>query len=145
MIQADLALIGVKAEIKSPDWSEYSKRMAQGEHEMGLYGWTAIYGDPDSFFYSLLSCYAAKTNGPNMAKFCHPSYDQLVSRARTIANPTLRVPLYEEAQLIFKEQAPWLTIANSKQFVVVRKELLNFRLSPFGRHLFYGVELEKQP
>lgn len=145
MIQADLALVGVKAEIKSPDWSEYSTRMARGEHEMGLYGWTAIYGDPDSFFYSLLSCYAANTNGPNMAKFCHPSYDKLVSRARVIANPTLRTPLYEEAQLIFKEQAPWLTIANAKQFVVVRNELLNFRLSPFGRHLFYGVELEKQP
>lgn len=79
-----------------------------------------------------------------MAKFCHPSYDQLVHRARTIANPKLRVPMYEEAQLIFKEQAPWLTIANSKQFVVVRNELLNFRLSPFGRHLFYGVELDKQ-
>ena len=145
MIQADLALLGIKAEIKSPDWSEYSTRMAQGEHEMGLYGWTASYGDPDTFFYDLLSCYAAKTNGPNMAKFCYAPYEQRVNRARTIPNPTLRTPLYEEAQLLFKEQAPWLTIANAKQFVVVRNEVLNFRLSPFGLHLFYGVELEKRP
>lgn len=145
MIQADLATIGVKVSIKSPDWSEYSKRMAQGEHAMGLYGWTAIYGDPDSFFYTLLSCDSAKTNGPNMAKFCHPPYDALAHRARIIADPTLRLPLYEEAQQIFKEQAPWLTIANSKQFVVVRNEVVNFRLSPFGRHLFYGVELKNIP
>jgi dipeptide transport system substrate-binding protein len=142
MIQADLAAIGVKVKINSPDWSEYSKRMAQGEHEMGLYGWTAIFGDPDSFFYTLLSCDAAKTNGPNMAKFCNPLYDELVRRARIIADPTLRRPLYEDAQYIFKEQAPWLTIATSKQFVVVRNEVVNFRLSPFGRHLFYGVELK---
>ncbi len=145
MIQADLALVGVKADIKSPDWSEYSQRMGQGEHEMGLYGWTASYGDPDTFFYNLLSCHAAQTNGPNVAKFCYAPYDHLVRQAKSIANPALRAPLYEEAQLIFKEQAPWLTIANAKQFVVVRNELLNFRLSPFGRHIFYGVELEKRP
>ena len=106
MIQADLAHIGVKAEIKSPAWSEYSLRMGKGEHEMGLYGWTASFGDPDTFFYNLLSCYSAQTNGPNVAKFCHPPYDNLVSQARSIANPTLRIPLYEEAQVIFKEQAP---------------------------------------
>jgi dipeptide transport system substrate-binding protein len=108
-------------------------------------GWTTGQGDPDAFFYNLLSCEVAKANGPNVAKFCYPPYNDLILRARTIANPSLRIPLYEEAQLIFKEQAPWLTIAHSNQQVVVRNEVSNFRLSPFGRHLFYGVELKPNP
>lgn len=145
MIQANLAEIGVFAEIKSPEWREYSRRMALGEHQMGLLGWTTGQGDPDAFFYNLLSCEVAKANGPNVAKFCYPPYNDLILRARTIANPSLRIPLYEEAQLIFKEQAPWLTIAHSNQQVVVRNEVSNFRLSPFGRHLFYGVELKPNP
>ena len=71
MIQADLALVGVKANIKMPDWTEYAPRMSQGEHAMGLYGWTTGQGDPDAFFYDLLSCEVAQANGPNMSKFCH--------------------------------------------------------------------------
>lgn len=145
MIQADLAAINVTAEIKSPDWSNYSKHLARNEHETAVNGWTADYGDPDAFFFPLLSCHSAKSNGPNTARFCNPLFDDLIHRARTIANPTLRIPLYEEAQLIFKEQAPWMTVAHSSQTVVVRNEVLNFRLSPFGRHLFYGVELANTP
>lgn len=141
MMQADLAAIGVKAEIKSPDWAEYAERMAHGEHAMGLYGWSNGQGDPDAFFYGLLSCEVAQSNGPNMAKFCHKPYDDLVRRARTIADPTLRIPLYEEAQRIFKEQAPWMTIAHSKQQIVIRNEVENFRLSPFAGIRFYGVEI----
>ena len=145
LIQADLAAIGVQVQIESPDWREYYRRMAQGEHEMGLLGWTTGQGDPDAFFYNLLSCDVARDNGPNVAKFCHKPYEDLVQQARTIANPLLRMPLYEEAQQIFKDQAPWFTIAHAKQHVVVRNHVENFRLSPFGRHLFYGVSLRTQP
>ena len=112
---------------------------------MGLYGWTTGQGDPDAFFYDLLSCEVAQANGPNMSKFCHNPYDDLVRKARTIADPLQRIPLYEKAQIIFKEQAPWMTIAHTKQLVVIRNEVLNFRLSPFGGIRFYGVELKNQP
>jgi dipeptide transport system substrate-binding protein len=145
MIQSDLASIGVKIEIKMPEWTEYAQRMAHGEHAMGLYGWTTGQGDPDAFFYGLLSCEVAQSNGPNMSKFCYKPYDDLVRQARTIADPSLRIPLYEEAQRIFKEQAPWMTMAHSKQLIVIRNEVENFRLSPFGGLRFYGVEIKKRP
>jgi dipeptide transport system substrate-binding protein len=141
MIQRDLAAIGVQAEIKTYEWSDHYKRMTLGEHQMGLLGWTGYHSDPDYFFRNLLSCKAAAEGGTNVAKFCHPTYEALIQQARQIANPTQRIPLYEEAQRIFKEQAPWLTIAYGKQIVVIRKEVLNFRLNPFGLQQFYGVEL----
>ena len=142
MIKKDLGAIGVVATIKTPPWSEYTLRMSRGEHEMGLLGWTTGQGDPDAFLYNLLSCEAAQSDGPNAAKFCYEPYDALVNEAKTIFNPTLRIPLYEKAQQIFKAQAPWLPIAHSKQLVIVRNEVVNYRLSPFGRNLFYGVELK---
>ncbi len=141
MIQADLARIGVTAEIKTHEWGEYYRRMKEGEHSMGLLGWTGDNGDPDNFLYTLLSCEAAQAGGANVAKFCHQPYDDLVKQAKVIANPIERAKLYEQAQLIFKEQAPWFTIAHSIQLLPVRKEVKNFRLSPFGRYNFYGVEI----
>jgi dipeptide transport system substrate-binding protein len=143
LMQADLAKIGVKAEIKSFEWGEYRKRMQAGEHQMGMLGWTGDNGDPDNFLHTLLGCDAAKTGGSNVAKFCFKPFEDLVLKAKTVTDPAARSKLYEQAQVIFKEQAPWFTIAHAVQLKPVRKEVIDFKLSPFGRHNFYGVDIKE--
>ncbi len=142
LMQADLAKIGVTAEIKSFEWGEYRKRMQNGEHQMGMLGWTGDNGDPDNFLNTLLGCDSAKTNGSNVAKFCFKPFEDLVQKAKLVSNPAERTKLYEQAQVIFKEQAPWFTIAHAVQLKPVRKEVIDFKLSPFGRHTFYGVDMK---
>ena len=142
LMQADLAKIGVTAEIKSFEWGEYRKRMQAGEHQMGMLGWTGDNGDPDNFLNTLLGCDSAKTNGSNVAKFCFKPFEDLVQKAKVVSNPAERTKLYEQTQVIFKEQAPWFTIAHAVQLKPVRKEVIDFKLSPFGRHTFYGVDMK---
>ncbi|WP_315975131.1 ABC transporter substrate-binding protein [Microvirga yunnanensis] len=143
LMQADLARIGVKAEIKSFEWGEYRKRMQAGEHQLGLMGWTGDNGDPDNFLSSLLSCTSAEsTSGGNVARWCYKPFDDLVMKAKTTTGQAERTKLYEQAQVIFKEQAPWFTIAHAVQLKPIRKEVIDFKLSPFGRHTFYGVDIQ---
>jgi dipeptide transport system substrate-binding protein len=142
LMQADLAKIGVKAEIKSYEWGEYRKRAQAGEHQMAQLGWTGDNGDPDNFLNTLLGCDSAKTNGSNIAKFCYQPFEDLVQKAKHVSDQAERTKLYEQAQVIFKEQAPWFTIAHSVQLKPVRKEVVGFKLSPFGRHTFYGVDMK---
>jgi dipeptide transport system substrate-binding protein len=143
LMQADLAKIGVKAEIKTFEWGEYRKRMQAGEHQMGMLGWTGDNGDPDNFLHTLLGCDSAKSvSGSNVAKFCYKPFDDLVVKAKSVSNQAERTELYSKAQLIFKEQLPWLTIAHAVQLKPVRKEVVDFKLSPFGRHNFYGVDIK---
>ena len=141
LMQADLVKVGVTAEIKSFEWGEYRKRMQAGEHQMGMLGWTGDNGDPDNFLDTLLGCDSAKTNGSNVAMFCYQPYEEIVSKAKVVTGVAERTKLYEQAQVIFKEQAPWFTIAHAVQLKPVRKEVLDFKLSPFGRHTFYGVDI----
>ena len=143
LMQADLAKVGIKAEIKSFEWGEYRKRMQAGEHQMGMLGWTGDNGDPDNFLNTLLGCSSAKSNGSNVAKFCYQPFEDLIQKAKVVSNPAERTKLYEKAQVIFKEQAPWFTIAHAVQIKPVRKEVIGFKLSPFGRHSFYGVDMAK--
>jgi len=143
LMQADLAKVGIKAEIKSFEWGEYRKRMQAGEHQMGMLGWTGDNGDPDNFLNTLLGCASAKSNGSNVAKFCYKPFEDLVQKAKVVSNPAERTKLYEKAQVIFKEQAPWFTIAHAVQIAPVRKEVIDFKLSPFSRHSFYGVDIAK--
>ena len=142
LMQADLAKVGIKAEIKSFEWGEYRKRMQAGEHQMGMLGWTGDNGDPDNFLNTLLGCSSAKTNGSNVAKFCFQPFEDLVQKAKVTSDVKERTKLYEKAQVIFKEQAPWFTIAHAVQLKPVRKEVIDFKLSPFGRHTFYGVDIK---
>jgi dipeptide transport system substrate-binding protein len=143
LMQADLAKIGVKAEIKTFEWGEYRKRMQAGEHQMGMLGWTGDNGDPDNFLYTLLGCESAKTNGSNVAKFCYQPFEDVVLKAKTVTKQADRDALYKQAQVIFKEQAPWFTIAHAVQLKPVRKEVIDFKLSPFARHNFYGVDIKE--
>ena len=144
LMQADLAKIGVKAEIKSFEWGEYRKRMQAGEHQMGMLGWTGDNGDPDNFLYTLLGCASAQSvSGSNIAKFCYQPYEDLVLKAKTVTAPAERNKLYKQAQVIFKEQAPWFTIAHAVQLKPVRKNVIDFKNSPFGRHNFYGVDIKE--
>ena len=104
-----------------------------------LYGWTGDNGDPDNFLNTLLGC--ESVGGHNVAHFCHPKYDELVRRARTTQGRDERALLYEQAQEVFKDQAPWFTIAHAAQFKVMRREVVGFQMSYFGRHDFWGVDI----
>jgi dipeptide transport system substrate-binding protein len=142
LMQADLAKVGVKAEIKTFEWGEYRKRMQAGEHQMGMLGWTGDNGDPDNFLAVLLGCDATKNNGSNVSKWCHQPFEDLIQKAKAETKQGERDRLYKQAQVIFKEQAPWFTIAHAVQLKPVRKEVVDFKLSPFGRHTFYGVDIK---
>jgi dipeptide transport system substrate-binding protein len=141
LLQADFAKVGVTAKIVSFEWGEYLKRSKQGEHQTVLLGWTGDNGDPDNFLYVLLGCEAAKDSA-NRARWCDKEFDQLLRDAKQTSDVAKRTALYKQAQMVFKSEAPWVTIAHSVVFKPIRKEVVDFRIDPFGGHVFYGVDLK---
>ncbi len=141
MMQADLAKIGIKAKIVSYEWGEYKKRLFAGEHGIAQYGWGGDNGDPDNFLYVLLSCESSKQGGSNVARWCNRDFNSLIERAKEISDIKERTKLYEEAQAIFKEEAPWLTLAHSRIVIPMSKKVVGYKIDPFNMHLFEGVDL----
>jgi dipeptide transport system substrate-binding protein len=141
LIQADFAAIGVDAEIVSYEWGEYLKRSKDKNRDGAvLLGWTGDNGDPDNFLAVLLGCDGV--GGSNRANFCYEPFEDLIQKAKVVSDVEERTKLYEQAQVVFKEQAPWATIAHSVVFKPVRKEVVDFKIDPFGGHVFYGVDLK---
>jgi dipeptide transport system substrate-binding protein len=141
MMQADLAKVGITAELKSYEWGEYRKRLQAGEHQMGLLGWTGDNGDPDNFYF-LLGCTDGKAGGSNNSKWCNAEYDALMNEARNMADTAKRTEIYKKMAAIYKANVPVLTIAHSTVFEPIRKEVDGYKVSPFGRHEFYGVDIK---
>jgi dipeptide transport system substrate-binding protein len=141
MMQADLAKLGIQLRLVTSDWSSYRAKLLGGETPMALFGWTGDIGDPDNFLDVLLGCTAARPGGNNIAKWCDPAYDALVTRAKRVLSREEREALYREAQVIAKREAPWVPIAHSLVYMATRKEVTGFRMDLLGRHSFDGVDL----
>jgi dipeptide transport system substrate-binding protein len=143
LMQADLAKIGVKAKIVSYEWGEYRKRAQAGEHQMAELGWTGDNGDPDNFFVPLAGCSAAgKPAGNNIAKWCNKEFQDLVNKAATLPSQAERAKLYEQAQVIMHDQAPFFLIAHSVVFMPMTKAVVGYKMSPLGDHRFDQVDLQ---
>ena len=141
LIQADFSKVGVEVEIVSYEWGEYLKRSKSIDRDGAvLLGWTGDNGDPDNFLAVLLGCDGV--GGSNRAQWCHQPFEDLIQKAKVVSDPAERTRLYEQAQIEFKQQAPWATIAHSIVFKPIRKEVTGFKIDPFGGHSFYGVDLK---
>jgi dipeptide transport system substrate-binding protein len=142
MMQADLAKIGVNAELKTFEWGEYRKRLQDGEHMTGQMGWTGDNGDPDNFFF-LRGCAAARIGGQNLTKWCNKDFDEMLVKARTLSDQNERAKLYEKMQEIEHDEAPDMKLAHSIVFETMRAEVTGFKQSPLGRHQFQGVDIKQ--
>ncbi len=141
LIQQDWANIGVRATIKTYEWGEYLKRANKGEHNVYMSGWSGESGDADDFLAVNLTCAMNKTG----VKFCNKQFDELVEAGRATPDPEKRKTIYEQAQLIFKQERPWSPIAHSTVYIPMVKELQGFIMAPNGSVSFENVILrEKQ-
>lgn len=142
LMQEDFAKVGVTVEIVSYEWGEYLKKsMEAGRDGAVILGWTGDNGDPDNFMGVLLSCAAAGEGGANRAFWCNQEFSDILAKAKTTSDVAERTALYEQAQVIFKDQAPWATLAHSTQYVPMAKNVEGFVMSPLGDFTFETVDL----
>jgi dipeptide transport system substrate-binding protein len=139
LIQADYAAIGVTAEIVSYEWTEYRERGKAKDRDGAFQiGWTGDNGDPDNFLF-LLGCDAIEQS--NYAVWCNDEFEALLQKGKSITDQAERTKIYEEAQVVFKREAPWLTIAHSKVFMPMNKKVVGYVMDPLGIHRFDGVDV----
>ncbi|TMV92967.1 ABC transporter substrate-binding protein [Thioclava sp. BHET1] len=143
LMQSDLAKVGVTANIVSYEWGEYlEKSKDPNRNGAVILGWTGDNGDPDNFLGVLLSCAGAET-GANRAFWCDKDFNDLINKAKQVSDQSERAKLYEQAQVVFKEQAPWDTLAHSTVFMPMSKKVTGYVMSPLGGHDFYGVDISE--
>ncbi|MCB1478193.1 MAG: ABC transporter substrate-binding protein [Rhodobiaceae bacterium] len=141
LIQEDFGKIGVTVEIVSFEWGEYLKRSKEEDRDGAvLLGWTGDNGDPDNFLGVLLSC--SGVGGGNRAQWCNEEFDALIKTGAETSDQDARTKAYEEAQVVFKREAPWATIAHSVVHMPMRKEVTGYKMDPLGSHRFDGVDLQ---
>lgn len=140
LMQSDLAKVGVKVEIVTYDWAEYLKRSTAKDRDGAvIIGWTGDNGDPDNFLNSTLGCDAV--GGENRAQWCNKAFNDLMLKAKETSDQAQRAKYYEEAQVIFKKEAPWDTLVHSLVFMPMSKKVQGFHQDPLSYHRFDDVDI----
>jgi len=140
VMQADFAKIGVTAEIVTYEWAEYLSRSKEKDRDGAvMLGWTGDNGDPDNFLDTLLGCDAV--GGNNRAQWCNEEFDGLVTKAKETSDQAERTKLYEEAQVVFKREAPWATLDHSLVIMPMSKKVSGYVQDPLGYHRFDDVDI----
>jgi dipeptide transport system substrate-binding protein len=141
LLQADLARIGVKAQVKVTEWGELIKEAKQGQHDMLFMGWAGDNGDPDNYLSPLFSCDAV-SSGINFARFCDPALDKLIGDGKSTSDIAQRTKAYTSAQQIIHDQALWIPLGYPTASAITRANVSGYRVSPFGRQNFADVTVQ---
>ncbi|WP_050614064.1 ABC transporter substrate-binding protein [Bacillus testis] len=140
-IQADFAKVGVKAKIVSYEWATYLDKAAKGDADAFLMGWTGDNGDADNFLYVLLDQDTIGTN--NYARYSNPKVHELLTAAQKTIDDDERDQLYKEAQVLIKEDAPWIPLVHSTPLLAGSAKVKNFIAHPTGSDFLEKVEIQK--
>ncbi len=143
LILADLAEVGITAEIVSYEWAEYLKRSKDEERDGAvLLGWVADIVDPENFLSPMFKC--ASVGGSNRANWCNPAYQALIDEAATATSDAIRTELYAEAQVIFANDLPHVPIAHAYFADIASDRVEGYVQEPMGWHRFHAVSLKPE-
>lgn len=143
VIQADLAAVGIHAQIVSFEWGTYLDRVHRGHHDLALLGWQADNGDPDNFLFVHFDKSAAVPPAGNIAFYRDERVHELLVRGQQTPDPAARLPFYLEAQEIIHRDAPWVPLVHTMELAAMRKEVTGYLLHPTGRVLLSRVSLAR--
>ncbi|GGI97151.1 ABC transporter substrate-binding protein [Paenibacillus hunanensis] len=142
VIQASFAQIGVKVNIQSPEWATYLDDLSKGEKDdLYMIGWTGDNGDPDNFFYPLLD--KDSIGGNNYSQYASEPFHKLLVEAQRETDQDARAKLYEQAQVIVKEDAPWIPLVHSTPLLAASVKVKGYTPSPTGSEPYADVYMEQ--
>ena len=129
IIQAQLAEVGIEAEIKVLEWGAYLEGLKKKEHDMYILGWAATV-DPEFALTINL-----QTGMPlNFTSFSNPDFDALLDKGRTIPDGPERENIYKAAQDLINDQVPWVYLYIEETLAGIQKNVRGFRLLPSVVH-----------
>ncbi|CAN5772728.1 ABC transporter substrate-binding protein [soil metagenome] len=121
VIQADLAAVGIRTQIRTLEWAEWLQEQGEGNYDTYVCSWNGLV-DPDDFFYA-----QHKTGEVfNFTGYSNPRVDELLDEARMIPEFDARRELYEEINATIVDEAPYIYLYNPLEIHAYHPDVMGF-------------------
>ncbi|MCB0407101.1 MAG: peptide ABC transporter substrate-binding protein [Bdellovibrionales bacterium] len=139
-IQAQLKKnLGIELEVKMEEWKTYLQKISTNPVSLFRLGFISLY--PDSHF--LMSLWTSQSHF-NYTGWSSPKYDQLVQQAASEVNVKKREQLYQRAQKILIDEAPFFNIYSATNLTLVSQRVKNYQPNPLERLVFKEMTLANE-
>jgi ABC-type transport system substrate-binding protein len=143
-IQQDLAPLGIHVELKPVAWGPFLEAVRQPHTAQSfLQGWEADFPDPENFLGALLS--RAQWGANNDTFYSNPDVEKLLREASPDADLSKRYALYDQAEKIVVEDAPWVFLFYPVTYIIRQPWVNDYVINPMRPTRFEHVWLSPHP
>jgi oligopeptide transport system substrate-binding protein len=134
--------LGIEVDVLQTEWATYLQDQRLGRFQMfGGAGWVADYPDPENFLDILL--HSKSSN--NHINYDNPVVDGLLEQARTEQDQEKRFALYNDAETLILNDAPWIPLWHGDSgYLLLKPNVRDYRLFPMTipklRHVYLTSE-----
>jgi peptide/nickel transport system substrate-binding protein len=144
-VASNLGEIGIEVDINQQSFGPFLEYTAQGRHDACFLGWYTDNADPDNFMYVLLhpqveeseltegqdwvSFDAEGYNTSNRSAWANREYMDLVEQGQSTYDEAERESLYNEANQIAHDEAPWVYLDYADELRGVSSRVSGFQVA----------------
>ena len=119
--------LGITAEFQQTEFATFLKDLHKGRFQMFDIGWIADYPDPENFLDIL---FHSESNN-NHTHYSNPDVDALLMKARVEADTTARYALYNQAEQMILDDAPWVPLwFGGESRLLIKPNVHDYLLTP---------------
>jgi ABC-type transport system substrate-binding protein len=119
--------LGVTVAVEQEDFGLFLRDLDQGDFQMFSLGWIADYPDPQNF----LDIKLHSQSDNNETAYSNPQVDQLLEQARIETDEATRLRLYQQAEEIIVQEAPWIPLYHGKANALIKPYVDGYVVPPF--------------
>jgi ABC-type transport system substrate-binding protein len=141
-----LARIGIRVRLALTSYAAYLAKISKRRSvAMGWAGWKADFPDASNFFEPTLSSRAIDDeHSQNYAFFKNDEFDRVLDDASREMNPTVRSRLFQRAEEIIRDEAPWAPTHSPQLFEIWQPYVRGYEPHPIIPQRFRRVWIDKQ-
>jgi ABC-type transport system substrate-binding protein len=114
--------LGVEVSIAQTEAASFFEDLDRGRLQMFDIGWIMDYPDPEDIIDLLFH----SSSRQNTTGYANPHVDALVVQARTEQDQTKRLQLYQQAEQLIIQDAPWIPLFFGKDHYVVKPNVKGY-------------------
>jgi len=127
IVQAQLAEIGVTANIRAMEWAQFSEYIrqppAESQTQMNLTWWRSVNGDPDSAI-GVFTAAEMPPAGNNPTYYESEEFERLYAAQQTEPDPDARRELLRDLQRVLMEDLPAIPMYQQPQLWAARSDVV---------------------
>ncbi len=132
--------LGIQVDVQQVEWATFLSDLNAYRLQMYALDWVADYPDPQDFLDILF--YSHSQN--NQTRYSNPQVDSLLEQARTEQDQTTRYSLYQQAEQIIVNDAPWIPLWYSGQGdVLIKPQVKDYLLLPIVIERYRYIYIQK--